>query len=277
MRNRNLMTLVARLAAQEQAWHGRTFLAPVQAGGRARVQLEGLRYEVAIDPAGFTGCGVFRMVSPQLARWDREPTLKELDDYFRRWPRKAVRLALQTPEGPWLGFSRESVGAAVVVAGVSSGSPFEAVETAFDGRVAWYRGPILTTSPRLAEQLYQALEQQVAPEKLRLKGLTPGERQAYTWSYFRRYGLPEAAAVAETTVDRDQRQLQRALHKAGARLRSYRVDEGQYLVHWVDSQGRDHHSAISRSDLTVISSGICLSGRDQDFDLTSLVGVVEEG
>ena len=33
--------------------------------------------------------------------------------------------------------------------------------------------------------------------------------------------------------------------------------------------------AIAKSELTVVSAGICLSGRDRDFDLQSLVGVVE--
>lgn len=36
-----------------------------------------------------------------------------------------------------------------------------------------------------------------------------------------------------------------------------------------------HTSAIAKADLTVVSSGICLSGRDRDFDLQSLVGVIE--
>ena len=33
---------------------------------------------------------------------------------------------------------------------------------------------------------------------------------------------------------------------------------------------------VSKRDLTVISSGICLSDRDRDFDLQSLVGVIEK-
>jgi hypothetical protein len=35
-------------------------------------------------------------------------------------------------------------------------------------------------------------------------------------------------------------------------------------------------SAIAKTDLTVVSSGICLSGRVRDFDLQSLVGVMEQ-
>ena len=41
------------------------------------------------------------------------------------------------------------------------------------------------------------------------------------------------------------------------------------------SYGQRHTSAIGKGDLTVISSGICLSGRARDFDLQSLVGVMD--
>jgi hypothetical protein len=46
-------------------------------------------------------------------------------------------------------------------------------------------------------------------------------------------------------------------------------------VEWTTSEGLRHTSAVTKTDLTVVSSGICLSGRDRDFDLLSLVGVVE--
>ena len=47
-------------------------------------------------------------------------------------------------------------------------------------------------------------------------------------------------------------------------------------VEWQTFDGEYHSSAISKQDLTVISSGICLSGLDRDFDLQSLVGVIEK-
>lgn len=47
-------------------------------------------------------------------------------------------------------------------------------------------------------------------------------------------------------------------------------------MEWTTAEGDSHSSAISKADLTVISAGIGLSERDRDFDLQSLVGVVEQ-
>ena len=58
-------------------------------------------------------------------------------------------------------------------------------------------------------------------------------------------------------------------------MREFRDRQDHWVVEWTTADGQRHTSAISKSDLTVISSGICLSGRDRDFDLHSLVGVIE--
>ncbi|MGH9822716.1 MAG: hypothetical protein ACREDR_05630, partial [Blastocatellia bacterium] len=79
----------------------------------------------------------------------------------------------------------------------------------------------------------------------------------------------------EARLKRETSLLRTALDRAGGTLESTR-DHGDYwTIEWTSGNGERHRSAISKTDLTVISSGICLSGRDRDFDLTSLVGVME--
>jgi len=74
---------------------------------------------------------------------------------------------------------------------------------------------------------------------------------------------------------RDEKRLRQAPKLGGSELHQFQ-DRGDYwTVDWTTADGTRHTSAIAKDDLTVVSSGICLSGRDRDFDLQSLVGVME--
>ena len=53
------------------------------------------------------------------------------------------------------------------------------------------------------------------------------------------------------------------------------LTDGYRVVYTVD--GRRHASVVRKGDLAVRAAGVCLSGRDGDFDLHSLVGVLREG
>jgi hypothetical protein len=77
--------------------------------------------------------------------------------------------------------------------------------------------------------------------------------------------------------------LRYALEKANATLHSYSEttnadgSPGHLVVEWSEHGHTYRYRTLidqQNSNFTVVSSGICLSGRDSDFDLTSLVNVM---
>ena len=76
--------------------------------------------------------------------------------------------------------------------------------------------------------------------------------------------------------------LRRALNKADASLHSFSETPdpagtpGSLLVEWGERGGTRRYRTLLDRDLTVVSSGICLSGQDHHFDLTSLVSVMTD-
>ena len=88
--------------------------------------------------------------------------------------------------------------------------------------------------------------------------------------------LCDAFEVAKATAEHPiERIVKYALKLADAKLEKLEdLGNGQFRVNYAYKDRSD--SVVIDDKLTVLSSGICLSGRDRDFDLTSIVFVKDK-
>lgn len=274
----NILNLLAELTARENELREARFVAPCVRGGRVRTQVAGLIYNFRPQPRDFNGWGVFQPVSDTAARVVEEADLSLIAGYLKLFAKLRVRLAYPLEDQIWLAYPvnesearvRCGINKPVTVQLVSDGAQFEQVVTRFDGAALWFEEVDRRADPRVAEQLKAALNKITPPARLHFSGITPEMRAVYSLA------AVQAKAFRERVEhERDEVRLRQALHQGGGELKEFRDLGKHWVVQWTTRDGEWHSSAIAKKDLTVISAGICLSGRDRDFDLQSLVGVVE--
>lgn len=270
--------LLSQITAQEEQLRSSTFLAPCVPGGRVRTRVVGLVYTFHPEPRDFEGWGLFHPVSAQTARLVEDADLPLVAGYLNRLPPLRLRLVRALKGQSWLAYpvneadARQRGGEAqpVPVHLVTEGAPFEAIVARWDGAAWWFEATDRRADPQEAERLRAALHAITPPEQVRFPGITPEMRAAY-----------ELAAQHAREFQpllrprRDETRLREALQIGGGTLRAFHDRGDFWLVEWTTRDGERHTSAIARRDLTVMSAGICLSGHDRDFDLQSLVGVIE--
>jgi len=297
----NIRKLLAELAAEEQQLDRTEFLAPCVAGGKVRAAVANLVYTFAPNPTDFEGWGIFLAENNRVATLVDEPSLPQLTQYLQFLEPLRLRLAHPLRGQTWLAYPlnesdmRQRFGSPrpVPVHLTAEGGAFEPIIARFDGLALWFEEIDRRADPQPTEQLVEQLRRETLPERLAFAGMTPEMRVTYelawrqTPAYQQRQEHRQAARSrprrrrrhSSRSHDRgnsDEQQLQEALRLGGGDLREFR-DRGDYWqVEWTTSDGERHTSAIEKGDLTVVSSGICLSGRDRDFDLQSLVGVIEQ-
>jgi hypothetical protein len=182
---------------------------------------------------------------------------------------------------------------------------FERVIVRVEGRNLWFDGPDVLADPTHAEWLREAAANIDQIERF-LPGLAGSERLALL--FWQLHQIETTRVSASAVVQRQpqileqsqshqqqrewlrrqalnsqlEQRLQHALAKADAVLHSYSEitntdgSPGHLVVEWSEQgQTRRYRSTIDPR-LNVVSSGICLSDRDQDFDLTSLVNVMTD-
>jgi hypothetical protein len=269
-RSRRLDDILTRLAAAEEQFLGREFLAPMLPGGRIEVRIAGVVCQLKVQ-AGFQGWGVFRANSATTAELVRPARLAERQAYLQLFP--LLRVILCRKDGDrWMTIPAHQADRRFRIRGllpvrlVEEAQLFEVIESRFDGSQCWFERPDARRDAATAVFLRQVLADMLAPEQLSRPGLTPEVRAAYALAYAQRL---------EDQRDRTEERLREALAHAGAEFLCY-FDGGDYYRVEYEVDGQRQVSVVAHDDLSVRIAGICLSGEDAHFDLQSLVGVLRQ-
>jgi hypothetical protein len=301
--------ILGRLEAQEKSFRGSLVLAPVIGGREVSTKIAGIvcRLRLENDSETARGWSVLEASSTDRARWLRAATRTEREKYLSLLPRVRF-IALEQARGLWAAFpaqagdSRFRLNGPAIVREVEAGvQPFDTVLTRFDGTHFWFDALDHRRSPAIASYLRESLANGIRLVELRKSGLSGEERAAYALSLYgpepepeiefpahltasnsleeepydwRRY-IPANTVAPQWRQNETGTRLSRAVGHGGGQLVSYIERDGVYSVTYRFGE-RTHTSTVRASDLKVQTSGICLSGRDGDFDLTSLVGVMQE-
>ncbi|MCL1465363.1 hypothetical protein [Argonema galeatum] len=276
----DIRKLLNQIAAQETQLRDTQFLAPCVRGGLVRTRVSHIIYNFAPKPRNFEGWGIFQPVNEKTAEVIDEASLPQLGEYLKLLQPLRLRLAYVLKGKTWLAYpinesdAKQRFGLAkpVAVNLVTDAASFEPIIARWDGGSWWFDECDRRADPLVAEQLKEALKNVTSMSELRFKGITPEMRTVYDL-------VAHQAKEFEATMQqkRDEKRLAAALRQGGGELQEFRDREDRWLIDWTTADGSRHTSAIDKNDLTVIGAGICLSGMDRDFDLQSLVGVVEAG
>lgn len=283
-----------QLAAKEDAFLNREFLAPALPGGTVGVRIGGVHCQVKIEPNDFTGWGVFQPVSHKQAMLVRPANLTERRKYLELFPTVRLIVCARAGDG-WLGSAASFGDSRFQLEGLAplqlahEVQLFDCVRARYDGARFWFDEIDGRHDPAIARYLREAISQPIEPDDLHKKGLTAEERAAYEFNYFERMQPEEDAETSpqrnpphrrrsqrDRNEDPVRRRLRESLSHAGAELVDYLERADGFRVRY-NVRGRQYTSSVNKDDLTVQVAGICLSGEDQKFDLASMVGVLTQG
>lgn len=271
----DIFNLLNKIADREKQLQSTQFIAPCVKGGKVRTKVDKIIYTFTPKGRKFEGWGIFQPKSDRLVKMIREADLFQISTYLEQFKSFRLRLAYNLQGKTWLAYPvseadfKQRIGKIkpIPVHLVTEGTTFEQILVRWDGNSWWFEELDRRADLEVVEELQNALQQNREFKELSFKGMTPEMRTGYQ--------LVTQKIKEFSQEYREEKLLKSALKMGGGKLNKYHDCGDYWTVEWQTSDGEYHSSAISKQDLTVISSGICLSDRDRDFDLQSLVGVIE--
>jgi len=297
--------LLRRFAEAEKKLLQTNFLAPTTGKGKIAVRLpNGAIYFFRAVP-NFSGWGIFQPTGIDTLQLVREAHEWERLAYLEALPALRV-IAVHALRGDtWLcvAFNRSDArqrnfptGPFLAHLFLSEVAPLDVVIVRTDGSNWWYDGLDTHYELERSERLRAFVQSQLescldAPTPLeRLKRLKSHTLESVP------NASPEEAFACELLFAQERRkweeqewerlspeerenllteqEMRWQLSLLGAQLVSVHQEGDTYLIRWMD--GHREHTTVLDASLSVLSAGICLAGREQQFDLASIVSVMRE-
>jgi len=273
------LSLIDRFASDETT--ADAFLAPYLPGAKVAVRIKGVIYQLKVSapgPLARGGFGLFRISKPGVAEIVEVASKMQTDKYLKLLPRLAMVL-IDEYQGRWWALqantsdTRIELREPVPVQFVERGVRMEQIYARFDGSHFFYESVNRRRDASVARKLRDALNDDVDPDEVKVPTLTPSEHLAYRILYLDKHPLAtDDSARQRTDLDR----MRDALEHAGANLDAFwDAGNGIARVRYTFA-GQTHTADVNLADLTLVTAGVCLQGHERDFDLASLVGVMEQ-
>lgn len=233
-------------------------------------RISNIVYRFKIQKLGRVGFGIFRAVDATTAHFIREADQDQINNYFKLLPQVKAIFAFKTdfwycmPQNI-TAYHKLGFNVVTPVFNADNIEPLDYFVGRYDGNGIWFE----YLDPNCDGNKIEALKECFKKKSLsKLKGLTPEDEVVFNL-IFKKKEEQESVTF--------EGRLKALFTKKNAVLDSFR-ERGQELeVKWKTKSGQPYTTWVKKSNLSVISAGICLDHEDHKFDLNSLIGIVSQG
>jgi len=269
--------LINKMDKAEKELMKSTFIAPIVKNGAARVRVNGLIYTFDVVDKDQEGWFILKPVSKTRAEIVEEVLPWQISEYLQLFPKLKVILADQLDD-KWIAFptykkqyyQKYGIDGSIVVGLCEAVQMFDHIDVRFDGINAWFEQNDASSDLELADKLRVFIKEYADVDSLNIKGITPEDKEVYTL-LVEMLKKKDELERRKTLVGK----IEWSLSRMGAELEEHYETGKNITVKW-NSGHRSYRTVVEKGTLRIVSAGLCLSGGDKTFDLTSLVGVVHD-
>lgn len=264
-----IQKILDALYTAEQSCIGTELVTPWIGQQEVLVRIAGIicRLQVENAPSRFRGYVVLQMESTARAAFVRVATDEEKRLLLDFLP--SIRVVLVEPKrmGKWIAFPAHSGQQAQKLEGAlpiyfvpESSSLFDEALVRFDGVNFFYDSPSGEDSNQAyrARVLRELLQARRRPDEVKVTGMTPEEKLAYKDAY-----------------EQPTRKVARSIQKEGGNFLGAESVDDLFVVRY-EINNVAYKSIIRKSDLAVMTAGVCLRTSPDGYDIGSLVKAIRE-